>query len=143
MQQKQSDPNNTVEQQAEEKPATTIVADPASDTMSFNTLNKQIFQFFREKDYECFESFKQGYSKNVNEDYTNIDLLCNLNDLVYNYCSSKRMNPQEKKNFKQMCQGIQMLNTSLKQYDTNNSDKVFVANIAGYLLKVIKNFYHD
>jgi len=143
MQQKQSEENNLVIEQATSKPATTIVPDASSDVMSFNTLNKTLFNFFRQKDYECFESFKQGYSKNISEDYTNIDLLCNLNDLVYNYCSSKRMSPEEKKNFKQLCQGIQMLNKSLKQYDTNDSDKVFVANLAGYLLKVIKNFYHD
>ena len=112
-------------------------------TISFNKLNKQLFDFFRNRDYESFETFKEGYCKVISEDYRNIDILCNLNDLVYNYMSSKNMKPEEKQNLKQLCSGIQMINKSLKQYDTNETDKLFVALLSGYILKLVKNFYHD
>lgn len=112
-------------------------------TISFNNLNKQLFDFFRNRDYESFETFKEGYCKVISEDYRNIDILCNLNDLVYNYMASKNMKPEEKQNLKQLCSGIQMINKSLKQYDTNETDKLFVALLSGYILKLVKNFYHD
>jgi hypothetical protein len=112
-------------------------------TTSFNKLNKQLFDFFRKRDYESFETFKEGYCKVISEDYRNIDILCNLNDLVYNYMASKNMKPEEKQNLKQLCNGIQMINKSLKQYDTNETDKLFVALLSGYILKLVKNFYHD
>ena len=70
-------------------------------TISFNKLNKQLFDFFRNRDYESFETFKEGYCKVISEDYRNIDILCNLNDLVYNYMSSKNMKPEEKQNLKE------------------------------------------
>ena len=119
---------------------------PAStkeSTISFNKLNKQLFDFFRKRDYESFETFKEGYCKVISEDYRKIDILCNLNDLVYNYMASKNMKPEEKQNLKQLCNGIQMINKSLKQYDTNETDKLFVALLSGYILKLVKNFYHD
>lgn len=127
----------------ETKPATTIKQDVEQQSMSYNKLNKTVFEFFRGKDYECFESFKQGYSKSVSEDYKNVDLLCNLNELVYNYCSNKRMSSEQKANFKNLCNGIQMLNRSIREYDTDDTDRVFVAHLVGYILKVIRNFYHD
>lgn len=112
-------------------------------TISFNKLNKQLFDFFRNRDYESFETFKEGYCKVISEDYRNIDILCNLNDLVYNYMASKNMKPEEKQNLKQLCSGIQMITKSLKQYDTNETDRLFVALLSGYILKLVKNFYHD
>lgn len=123
--------------------STNIKQDETQQSMSYNMLNKTVFEFFRGKDYECFESFKQGYGKSVSEDYKNIDLLCNLNELVYNYCSNKRMSSEQKANFKNLCNGIQMLNKSMRQYDTNETDKVFIAHLTGYILKIVRNFYHD
>ena len=53
------------------------------------------------------------------------------------------MSQEEKINYKNMCAGIQMLNKSLKQYQISTTDKIYVANIIGYILKVIRNYYHD
>lgn len=125
-----------------EKPASSVKPIEEPSTISFNQLNKYIFQYFRESDYEGFEQFKAGYSKVISEDYTNIDLLCNLNDLIYNY-NTNHLTTEQKQHYKNLCTGIQMLNKTLKQYDKNNTDKVFVALLSGYLLKLIKMFYHD
>lgn len=143
MQPNQSNQQNSIEANAELKPNTSPKADVLSDSVSYNQLNKMMFKFFKQHGYECYESFKQGYSKSVSEDYDNIDLLCNLNELTYNYCSNKRMSQEEKINYKNMCTGIQMLNKSLKQYQISTTDKIYVANIIGYILKVIRNYYHD
>ena len=134
----------SLDNEIKEVESPTIKPTPQENTtISFNKLNKQLFDFFRNKDYESFETFKEGYCKVISEDYRNIDILCNLNDLVYNYMSSKNMKPEEKQNLKQLCSGIQMINKSLKQYDTNETDKLFVALLSGYILKLVKNFYHD
>lgn len=119
---------------------------PIADTeikTTYNQLNKSMFQFFRDRDYESFEKFKEGYNKNISEDYKNIEILCNINELIHNYMSNKKMSPEEKQNFKNLCTGIQLLNRSLKQYDINKTDKLFVGMLAGYILKLVKNFYHD
>lgn len=126
----------------ESKPATSVNPPADTEKISYNQLNKQVFQFFRERDYEGFEQFKAGYSKVISEDYTNVDLLCNLNDLIYNYNTS-RLSTEQKQHYRNLCNGIQTLNKALKQYDKNNTDKVFVALLAGYLLKLVKMFYHD
>ena len=126
----------------ETKPPSSIKPAEEVEKISYNQLNKQAFQFFRERDYEGFESFKAGYSKVISEDYTNVDLLCNLNDLIYNYNTNK-LNTEQKQHYKNLCTGMQALNKALKQYDKNSTDKVFVALLAGYLLKLVKMFYHD
>lgn len=127
-----------------QKPASAVKpAEHVESKTTYNQLNKNMFQFFRDKDYESFETFKEGYNKTISEDYKNIEILCNVNDLIYNYMSNRRMSPEEKQNFKNLTAGIQLLNRSLKQYDINKTDKLFVAMIAGYVLKLVKNFYHD
>ena len=143
MQQTNSKDNNHELTRAVQKPASQILPDEKDVTTTYEQLCASVSSFFESKEYECYESYKQGYSKPVSEDYRNIDLLTNLNDLTYNYCSSKDMPSEQKANFKNLCKGIQMLTRSMKQYDANDVDKVYVAHLAGYLLKVIRNFYHD
>ena len=123
-------------------PSTKITTTPPPVNMSYNSLNKTIFQFFREKDYLSFESFKEGFNKTISEDYNNIDILCNLNDLIYNYMSNKKITPEQKINLKNMCDGIQLLHKSMQQYSTE-TDKVFVAMLTGYTVKLLRNFFHD
>jgi len=110
--------------------------------MTYNQLNKQLFQFFREKDYESFEAFKEGYNKAISEDYRNIDILCNLNDLTYNYIGSKKIQPEDKINLRDLCDGIQLLTKSMRQYNSD-SDKIYIALLSGYILKLLRNFFHD
>lgn len=111
--------------------------------LTYNQLNKKVFQFFREKQYEHYESFKEGYNKAVSEDYKNIDILCNMNDLVYNYMSSKKLTPEEKINFRNLHDALQLITKSMRQYDSNDVDPAFIALLAGYSLKLVRNFFHD
>jgi hypothetical protein len=123
-------------------PATDVVPTATTSQMTYNHLNKELFQFFREKDYASFEAFKEGYNKTVSEDYNNIDILCNLNDLTYNYTTQKKLDPETKIHLRNLCDGIQLLTKSMKQYNTD-SDKVYIAMISGYVLKLLRNFFHD
>ncbi len=112
--------------------------------MTYLELRDKMSKFFNEKDYECKQAFHEGLSIPVSEDYRNIDLINNLNDLAFNHCSNDSgMSPTDKLNFKNLCQGINLITLGLKQYDSNDVDKVFVAKLAGYMTKVIRNFYHD
>lgn len=135
---------NSVESIATEKQASSIQLNESERQMTYEDLKNIISKFFSEKDYECSEAFKRGYNCSVSEDYRNVDLINNLNDILYNYCTKDSdMSPTEKMNFKNITQGIQLITQSMKQYDSNNIDRVFVALIAGYMTKVIRNFYHD
>lgn len=123
-------------------PASSIAPDLPSSKISYNQLNKALFQFFREKDYASFEAFKEGYNKTISEDYNNIDILCNLNDLTYNYSTQKKIDPEDKMHFRNLCDGIQLLTKSMQQYNSD-ADKVYIALISGYVLKLLRNFFHD
>lgn len=112
--------------------------------MTYLELRDKMSKFFNEKEYECKQAFHEGLSIPVSEDYRNIDLINNLNDLMFNYCSNdSSMSPTDKLNFKNICQGINLITSGLKQYDSNDIDRIFVAKLAGYMTKVIRNFYHD
>jgi len=132
----------SLKDRAPTKPATDVVPTSPENQMTYNHLNKEIFQFFREKDYVSFEAFKEGYNKTVSEDYNNIDILCNLNDLTYNYMTRKKITPEAKIHLRNLCDGIQLLTKSMQQYNTD-SDKVYIAMMSGYVLKLLRNFFHD
>ena len=149
MQQSKSNKDNEhvklKEMQQTVKP-TGIEPDEQTIQLTYNKLNKTLFQFFRERDYQCFEAFKEGYNKSVSEDYTSIELLCNMNDLIYEYMySHEKLTTEEKNNLSNLRKGIQLITQSIKQYTGKGkgSDKIFVAMIVGYTLKLLRNFYHD
>ena len=113
---------------------------------TYNKLNKNVFQFFREREFQQFEAFKEGYNKSVSEDYDSIDLLCNLNDLVYDYIQqNQKLTPQDKINLKNVTDGVQMISRSYSQYLSSKkaNDKIFVAMLSGYIIKLLRNYYHD
>lgn len=122
---------------------------PSEDTgiqTTYNKLNKNVFQFFREREFQQFEAFKEGYNKSVSEDYDSIDLLCNLNDLVYDYIQqNQKLTPQDKINLKNVTDGVQMISRSYSQYLSSKKadDKIFVAMLSGYIIKLLRNYYHD
>lgn len=141
--------HNTPEQdkiinQPNTKPPSSVMLQDSETPMTYIELKDIMSKFFEEKEYECQQAFNVGVNIPVSEDYRNIDLINNLNDLVFNYCSTNsKMSPTDKLNFKNMCQGIQLITSGLKQYDSNDVDRVFVATLAGYITKVLRNFYHD
>ena len=130
--------------QPDTKPPSSIMLGDDETPMTYLNLRDSMSKFFDEKEYECSRAFQEGLSIPVSEDYRNIDLINNLNDLVFNYCSNdSKMSPTDKLNFKNLCQGINLITLGLKQYDSNDVDRIFVAKLAGYITKVLRNFYHD
>jgi len=114
-----------------------------AEKMSFDDIKKCVDAFFEDREYKVNLAYKKGFSSVISEDYTKIDLVCNLIDMLYNMCSEESdMSPEEKKNFRQLTTGINMLNNSLRQYDKKSTGE-FVAVITGYILKLIRNNLHD
>ena len=135
--------NKVLNQQATKNSSSVMLRDDET-AMTYIELKDTMCRFFDEKEYECKQAFYEGLNVPVSEDYRNIDLINNLNDLVFNYCSNNSpMSPTDKLNFKNICQGINLITTGLKQYDSNDVDSIFVAKITGYITKVLRNFYHD
>jgi hypothetical protein len=125
------------------KKPTGIESSISKEKMHFDDLKSCMDSFFNDREYQIERAYKTGFSAVISEDYTKIDLVCNLTDILYNMCSSDPdMTPEEKKNFKTLCNGIGQLNKSLKQYDKKTTSE-FVAVIAGYILKLIRNNLHD
>lgn len=123
-----------------------LPSDETGIQTTYNKLNKSVFQFFREREFQQFEAFKEGYNKSVSEDYDSIDLLCNLNDLVYDYIQqNQKLTPQDKINLKNVTDGVQMISRSYSQYLSSKKadDKIFVAMLSGYIIKLLRNYYHD
>ena len=125
------------------KEPTNVELDISQEKLQFEDLKKCMDTFFNDREYQINLAYKTGFSSVISEDYSKIDLVCNLTDILYNMCSSDPdMSPEEKKNFKNLCSGIGYLNKSLKQYDKKTTSE-FVAVIAGYILKLIRNNLHD
>jgi len=128
------------------RPPEVLPSDDTGVQTTYNKLNKSVFQFFREREFQQFESFKEGYNKTVSEDYNSIDLLCNLNDLVFDYIQqNQKLTPKDKINLKNITTGIQLITKSYSQYISSKGadDKIFVAKLSGYILKLLRNYYHD
>ena len=125
------------------KDPTNVELEPPAEKMNYEDIKRCMDSFFEDRDYKINLAYKRGFSSTISEDYTKIDLACNLIDIIYNMCSDdSNMSPEEKKNFKQLTSGINMLNKSLKQYDKKTTGE-FVAVISGYILKLIRNNLHD
>lgn len=125
------------------KEPTGIKPPKETTVLKYSDIKETMDKYFSDKDYESNNFYKKGYSATVSEDYDKIDLLCNLVELVYNQISTNpSMSPESKKTFKDLTKGITLLNKSLKQYDTGDS-KLFVAELTGYILKLIRNNFHD
>ena len=125
------------------KEPTKAEVEPPAEKMGYEDIKKCMDSFFEDREYTINLAYKKGFSSVISEDYTKIDLVCNLIDIIYNMCSDEtEMSPEEKKNFRQLTTGINMLNKSLKQYDKKTTGE-FVAVISGYILKLIRNNLHD
>lgn len=109
--------------------------------MSFESLLAQIDMFFSSQDFQVKQAYHKGYKCTVGEDYTNVDLLCNLSDIIYNYCNEHtEMSIPDRKNLKSLCTGIQQVHRSISQYDNKSIDKILIATMIGYMLKIIRNY---
>jgi hypothetical protein len=127
------------------KPGTTIKETKETPKMTFEQLCDCMNTFFNTRDYESKQAFKKGFSCAVGEDYTNVDLLCNLNDMVYNYCNNnENITKSEKRNLNTLCTGIKNITKSMEQYNiTTQMDKVLISTLMGYILKITRNYFHD
>ena len=127
------------------KEGTSVKATVPDEKMTFDQLCTCMNNFFNDREYECKQSFRNGYNCVVGEDYSNIDLLCNLNDLVYNYCSNNNnLTKQDRVNFKNLCSGIQQVTRCMEQFNTDTTmNKVLISNLMGYILKITRNYFHD
>jgi len=135
---------NKVDELAVEKPNSSPSASNPPEKMTFDQLCKCMNNFFDTRDYESKQSYHKGFSYVVGEDYSNIDLLCNLNDIVYNYCNNENISKEEKLNLKNLTKGIQQITKSLEQYNINSTmDKRLISTLMGYILKITRNYFHD
>jgi hypothetical protein len=126
------------------KVSTSVGVKSQPEKMSFDQLCDCMNRFFDDRDYESRQSFKQGFSCVVGEDYTNIDLLCNLNEIIYNYCNNDNVSKAEKVNLKNICSGIQSVTKSLEQYNSSTQmDRKLISTLMGYVLKITRNYFHD
>ena len=136
---------NSIQEMPVTKPGTTVKATEPQEQMTYNQLCECINKFFSTREYEVKQSFKHGYGCVVGEDFTNIDLLCNLNDIIYNYSNTNdNLTKQDRVNLRNMCQGIQQVTKSLEQYNIGSQiDQVLISKLMGYILKITRNYFHD
>jgi|SaaInlV_100m_DNA_2_1039680.scaffolds.fasta_scaffold44259_2 hypothetical protein len=127
------------------KPPSDIGPKPREVTRTFEDVKESLFDYFDKQDYEVNQGFKEGFSRSVSEDYVNTDLIRNLSDIVYDYCRTrnKDMSVEDRSNFKNLHIGLQHIIKAMQQYDNSGTDRVFVAVLLGYMLKVMRNHYHD
>jgi hypothetical protein len=122
-----------------------ITPNTAPYSQTYEDIKQNIFDYFNHQEYEVRQGFEEGYSRPVSEEYANTDLIRNLNDIVYDYCrgQNKELTIEEKTNFKNLHTGLQHIIKAIQQYDKSGPDKIFVAVVLGYMLKVMRNHYHD
>ena len=122
---------------------TSIGAPPDKIPVKYEDVKNLLHEFYSNKDYECKLHFNKGFNATVSEDYDKIDLLCNIIDQAYNLISANpNLSQEDKKTFRDLTKGIILLNKSMKQYDTDDT-RLFVEQISGYILKLIRNNFHD
>lgn len=146
MQQTNSSKHEPLMDMDETKPGTSVNPPKRNIKLSFDSLKECVDQFYKDVDYESRTGFKRGYSCTVGEDFTNIDLLCNMYELVYDYCTTvdeNTLSKVDKKNFKMICDGIRNINKGLTQFNNKQLDKVLISTMLGYILKITRNYFHD
>ena len=124
-------------------PSQVIPATPVAP-QTYDEFKKLVFEYFERVDYECNLAFTEGYSKSSGEEYKTIDIIQNINSLIYNYTNNrnKSLSAQDKINFHNLFEAMQLLTKSMTQYDDQKTEKIFIAHLLGYILKLMRNFYH-
>ena len=115
----------TLNDMSNTKQPTQVTATKSPTPVSYDEFRELVSEFFSLQEYECNLAYQEGYSKSVQEDNKNTDIIVNLNSLIYNYCreKNKTLTSQELANFHNLFEGIQLLTKSMKQYD-DQSDGV-------------------
>lgn len=114
------------------------------ERLKYDDMKSCVDNFFNDtNDYQSKQAYKQGYSCTVGEDLSNVDLLCNLYDIIYNHCVSDELPAADRKNLKDICTGLQQINRGLSQFNDSGLDKVLVSTLVGYLIKITRNYFHD
>ena len=136
--------DNSVFNSAIEIKPRTPSEDAPEEKMNFDQLCECMTNFFDSRDFESARAFKFGYSSTVGEDYSNIDMLCNLSEIVYNYCCNNELSKTERRNMKMICNGTQQVLRGLQQFDRSvRMDNVLIAQMMGYILKITRNYFND
>lgn len=127
------------------KPASTIGPAETKSPTTYKEYREMVSEWFGEKGYEERMAFERAWNHMVSEDYNGIDIMTNLVDLIYEHCFNNNtdLSIADKNNLKSLKTGIQHTINSMNQYSNNETDKILVATLVGYLLKVTRNFYHD
>lgn len=127
------------------KEPSTIKPAPREAKISFKEYRDYSIKFFEQQEYKHKLSFQEAWNFTVSEDSTPTDLINNINEIIYNHYTQKsdHLSLTDKKNFRNLQKGLQLITSSMEQYSNDELDKDIVAALAGYTLKVIRNFYHD
>ena len=127
------------------KQGTNVKPPQKEPPMTFDQLCECMTRFFNDREYETKQGFKKGFNCVVGEDYSNIDPLINMIELVFNYCNNnENITKSEKVNLKNLCSGTQQILKSLEQYNiTTQMDKALISTLMGYTLKITRNYFHD
>lgn len=136
---------NNIIKNAIEKPNTSPREAEPDQMMTFDQLCDCMDNFFSTRDYESRQAYKQGYGSVVGEDYTNIDMLTNLCEIIYNYCTADdKLSKSERQNMKNITKGIQQIYRGMGQFDASvRMDNVLIAQLMGYILKITRNYFND
>lgn len=143
--QNKSSENNNIMNMPVTKSGTNVKQITPEPPMSFDQLCECMTNFFDDREFEVKQGFKKGFSCVVGEDYSNIDLLINMMDIVYNYCNNnEKISKAEKVNLKNLCTGVHQVIKSMEQYNiTTQMNKDLISTLMGYTLKITRNYFHD
>ena len=146
MQQENSTNNTGLDGMIENRSNTAPSATKQPLKVTYSNLKMCVDQFFDDTGYQTREAYKRGYTCSVGEDFTNVDMLCNLYDLVYNHITTEHDNTltkTDKKNLKMINEGIKNKTQGMSQFNDKQLDSVLISTLIGYLLKITRNYFHD
>lgn len=146
MQQENSTNKQTLDELTVERQNTSPQAATKPHKITYNNLKACVDQFFNDTDYQTREAYKRGFTCNVGEDFTNVDMLCNLYDIVYNYITTdpdNTLTKTDKINYKMTSEGIKNITQGMSQFNDKQLDRVLISTLIGYMLKITRNYFHD
>ena len=146
MQQENSTNNQSLDDLIQDRENTAPQSVPKPLKVTYSNLKTCVDQFFNDTEYQTREAYKRGYTCSVGEDFTNVDMLCNIYDIVYNYITTEhenKLSKTDKRNLKMVSEGIKNITQGMSQFNDKQLDKVLISTLIGYMLKITRNYFHD